>query len=107
MMLVGGIISGLIGLGMGYLTLRLRGTFFSIATLAMAVVAQTLITNWNFVGGSRGAYIIRPAKSPLLRRRLHPIPVPGDAGCCAVLAVVHRAGDRAFPPRLRLRHDPR
>jgi branched-chain amino acid transport system permease protein len=65
MMLVGGTISGLIGLGMGYLTLRLRGTFFSIATLAMAVVAQTLITNWNFVGGSRGAYIIRPAQSPL------------------------------------------
>jgi branched-chain amino acid transport system permease protein len=45
---------------MGYLTLRLRGVFFSIATLAMAVVFQTLITNWDFVGGSRGAYIIRP-----------------------------------------------
>ena len=65
MILVGGAISGLIGLGMGYLTLRLRGTFFSIATLAMAVVAQTLITNWDFVGGSRGAYIIRPADSPI------------------------------------------
>ncbi len=65
MMLAGGAISGLIGLGMGYLTLRLRGTFFSIATLAMAVVAQTLITNWDFVGGSRGAYIIRPASSPI------------------------------------------
>ena len=65
MMLVGGAISGIIGLGMGYLTLRLRGTFFSIATLAMAVVAQTLITNWNFVGGSRGAYVIRPSDSPI------------------------------------------
>src|SRR6202521_5740245 len=65
LMLIGGAVSGLIGLGMGYLTLRLRGTFFSIATLAMAVVAQTLITNWNFVGGSRGAYIIRPADSPI------------------------------------------
>lgn len=65
MMLVGGAVSALVGLGMGYLTLRLRGTFFSIATLAMAVVAQTLITNWDFVGGSRGAYIIRPATSPI------------------------------------------
>lgn len=65
MMLAGGVVSGLIGLGMGYLTLRLRGTFFSIATLAMAVVAQTMITNWNFVGGSRGAYIIRPTDSPI------------------------------------------
>jgi branched-chain amino acid transport system permease protein len=61
MMLVGGIVSGLVGIGTGYLTLRLRGTFFSIATLAMAVVMQTLVTNWAFVGGSRGAYIIRPA----------------------------------------------
>jgi branched-chain amino acid transport system permease protein len=57
--------SGVVGLGMGYLTLRLRGTFFSIATLAMAVVVQTLVTNWDFVGGSRGAYVIRPAKSPI------------------------------------------
>jgi branched-chain amino acid transport system permease protein len=45
---------------MGYLTLRLRGAFFAIATLAMAVVLQTLVINWEYVGGSRGAYIIRP-----------------------------------------------
>ena len=62
MMVVGGALSALLGVGTGYLTLRLRGTFFSIATLAMAVVMQTLVTNWAFVGGSRGAYIIRPAK---------------------------------------------
>ena len=66
MMVVGGVVSGLVGVGTGYLTLRLRGTFFSIATLAMAVVMQTLITNWSFVGGSRGAYIIRPATVPYL-----------------------------------------
>ncbi len=66
MMLIGGMISGLVGLGTGYLTLRLRGTFFGIATLAMAVVVQTLVTNWDFVGGSRGAYIIRPATVPYL-----------------------------------------
>src|SRR5690348_13481613 len=66
LILIGGIVSGVIGLGMGYLTLRLRGAFFSIATLAMAVVLQTLITNWEYVGGSRGAYIIRPQKVPVL-----------------------------------------
>ncbi len=65
MMLVGGIISGVIGLGTGYLTLRLRGVFFAIATLAMAIVMQTLIVNWDFVGGSRGVYIIRPASAPI------------------------------------------
>jgi branched-chain amino acid transport system permease protein len=66
LMLIGGIVSGVVGLGMGYLTLRLRGAFFSIATLAMAVVMQTLITNWDYVGGSRGAYILRPAQVPIL-----------------------------------------
>ena len=60
LILVGGVVSGIIGLGMGYLTLRLRGAFFAIATLALAVVLQTLVVNWDFVGGSRGAYIIRP-----------------------------------------------
>jgi branched-chain amino acid transport system permease protein len=58
--LIGGAVSGLVGFGMGYLTLRLRGAFFAIATLALAVVLQTLVVNWDFVGGSRGAYIIRP-----------------------------------------------
>jgi len=66
LVLIGGLVSGIVGLGMGYLTLRLRGAFFSIATLAMAVVMQTLITNWDYVGGSRGAYILRPAQVPLL-----------------------------------------
>src|SRR6266568_1568958 len=60
LMLIGGLVSGVVGFGMGYLTLRLRGAFFAIATLALAVVLQTLIVNWDFVGGSRGAYIIRP-----------------------------------------------
>jgi branched-chain amino acid transport system permease protein len=60
LILIGGVVSGLVGLGMGYLTLRLRGAFFAIATLALAVVLQTLIVNWDFVGGSRGAYIVRP-----------------------------------------------
>jgi branched-chain amino acid transport system permease protein len=66
LILTGGIVSGIVGLGMGYLTLRLRGAFFSIATLALAVVVQTLITNWDYVGGSRGAYVVRPAMVPLI-----------------------------------------
>ncbi|MGD0333452.1 MAG: branched-chain amino acid ABC transporter permease [Xanthobacteraceae bacterium] len=60
LLFVGGVVSGVVGLGMGYLTLRLRGAFFAIATLALAVVLETLIVNWDYVGGSRGAYIVRP-----------------------------------------------
>lgn len=60
LIVIAGIMAGIIGLGTGYLTLRLRGAFFAIATLALAVVLQTLVLNWSFVGGARGAYIIAP-----------------------------------------------
>ncbi len=56
--------AGLVGLGTGYLTLRLRGVFFSIATLALAVVLHTLVVNWEFVGGARGVYVLRPQTVP-------------------------------------------
>lgn len=58
----GGLVSGLIGLGAGYLTLRLKGVYFAIATLAMAIVLETLIVNWEYVGGARGAFIMFPEK---------------------------------------------
>jgi len=66
LIVIGGVIAGIIGFGMGYLTLRLRGVFFAIATLAMAVVLQTLVVNWDYVGGSRGAYILRGEKVPII-----------------------------------------
>jgi branched-chain amino acid transport system permease protein len=62
-MLIAAATAGVVGFGTGYLTLRLRGVFFSIATLALAIVLQTLIVNWSFVGGARGVYVIRPAIS--------------------------------------------
>ena len=65
LILAGGAASALVGLAMGYLTLKLRGVFFSISTLALAIVMQAVITNWDFVGGSSGAYVIRPRMGPL------------------------------------------
>jgi branched-chain amino acid transport system permease protein len=70
LVILSGAVAGVIGLGMGYLTLRLRGVFFAIATLAMAVVLQTLVINWDFVGGSRGAYIIREESLPVVGFKL-------------------------------------
>ena len=64
LLLAGGVVSGFLGLGIGYLTLRLKGVFFSIATLALTVVLQTLVINWEFVGGARGTSILRPATMP-------------------------------------------
>src|SRR5256886_14093562 len=64
LLLAGGLVSALLGLGIGYLTLRLRGVFFSIATLALSVVLQAMIINWEYVGGSRGLSVIRPSGPP-------------------------------------------
>ncbi len=58
--LAAGVVSGALGLGMGWLTLRLRGVYFSIATLSRAVVLQTLVVNWHYAGGSSGVYTMRP-----------------------------------------------
>jgi branched-chain amino acid transport system permease protein len=63
--LFGTFMAGLIGLGMGYLTLRLKGVFFSIATLALSVVLLTIVTNTPFLGGARGVYVIVPRESPI------------------------------------------
>jgi branched-chain amino acid transport system permease protein len=59
-LLVAAVLGGLVGLGTGYLTLRLRGVYFAIATLAMAIVFETFVTNWAYVGGATGAYILTP-----------------------------------------------
>lgn len=65
LILIAGVLCGAVGLAMGYLTIRLRGVYFTIATLALSVVVQTFITNWDYVGGSRGLYIMRPEKAPI------------------------------------------
>src|SRR5246500_4145786 len=54
------LVGGLLGLGVGLLTLRMRGIFFSIATIAVAIVIETTITNWRFVVGAAGIHLQRP-----------------------------------------------
>jgi branched-chain amino acid transport system permease protein len=63
-MIAGGTLAGLLGFGLGYLTIRLRGIFFAIATLAMAVIIQMVIVNTRFLGGANGLYIFRPDPFP-------------------------------------------
>lgn len=62
LILAGGAVGGLVGFGLGYLTLRLKGVYFAIATLAMAIVIETFISNWSYVGGARGSYMLTPEK---------------------------------------------
>src|SRR6266581_2298061 len=72
MIVIGTLAAGLLGLAVGYLTLRMRGVFFAIATLALAVVLYTFVVNWDYVGGARGAYILQPRVIPFgLPRYIH------------------------------------
>lgn len=95
MILIGGALAALVGLGTGYLTLRLRGVFFSIATLALAVVVQTLITNWDFVGGARGAYVLRPKMAPLMGGEYVQYLFAIMLGLCVIVLATARAIERS------------
>ena len=53
--------SGLLGFAAGLLTLRLRGIFFAIATIALGVIMETLFINWRYAGGATGLQLLRPA----------------------------------------------
>jgi len=54
------VVTGLLGFGTGLLTLRLRGIFYSIATVAIIYIAETLMVNWRYVGGATGLQLLRP-----------------------------------------------
>jgi branched-chain amino acid transport system permease protein len=56
----GAIIGALLGFGVGLLTLRLRGIYFAIATIAVIFIMETLMINWRYVGGATGLQVVRP-----------------------------------------------
>jgi branched-chain amino acid transport system permease protein len=56
----GAVMGGLLGFGVGLLTLRLRGIFFAIATVAVIFIMETLMINWRYVGGATGLQLLRP-----------------------------------------------
>src|SRR5580704_14135262 len=61
---VAALVGSLLGLGVGLLTMRMRGIFFSIATIALAIIIETSVTNWRFVGGAAGIHLQRPPVMP-------------------------------------------
>lgn len=64
LILGGAVMAGALGCLMGLITLRLKGMYFAIATMALAVLLETGVTNWGYVGGARGAYIFPPSTVP-------------------------------------------
>jgi branched-chain amino acid transport system permease protein len=62
--LVAALVGAALGFGVGLLTLRMRGIFFSIATIALTIIIETVIINWKFVGGATGIQLLRPPVTP-------------------------------------------
>lgn len=52
--------TGLLGLAVGLISLRLKGIFFSIGTVAVAIILETVILNTEYFGGAKGVQIPRP-----------------------------------------------
>jgi branched-chain amino acid transport system permease protein len=56
----GAAIGAALGFGVGIMTLRLRGIFFAIATVAILFIMETFMVNWRYVGGATGLQLLRP-----------------------------------------------
>lgn len=53
-MIVGGVLSALLALALGYPCFRLKGHYFSIATIVIAEIGLLVAHNWEYVGGALG-----------------------------------------------------
>lgn len=53
-MLVGGVIAAAVSLLVGWPCFRLKGHYFSMATIAVAEIVQVVFTNWDSAGGAVG-----------------------------------------------------
>lgn len=56
------LISGSLGFLVGLISVRLRGIFFSIATVALVFILETVVINWRYVGGATGLQLTRPTE---------------------------------------------
>lgn len=54
--ILGGVVAGGIAAIVGFPVLRLKGAYFSISSLLLAVIFQLIFLNWEFVGGSVGLW---------------------------------------------------
>jgi branched-chain amino acid transport system permease protein len=55
-----GVVGMALGMALGYLTLRVQGVYFAIATIALVVMLETLVHNVEYLGGARGLALVAP-----------------------------------------------
>ncbi len=53
-MMAGGILAALMAMGLGYPCFRLKGHYYSIATIVIAEIGLLLVHNWDYLGGATG-----------------------------------------------------
>jgi branched-chain amino acid transport system permease protein len=53
-MLAGGVLAAVISLAIGWSCFRLKGHYFTMATIAVAEIVQIVFTNWEFAGAAVG-----------------------------------------------------
>ncbi len=70
-MLVGAALAVVVSQAIGYPVFRLRGHYFAIATIGFGEIVQTIVLNWDWIGGARGLFV--PIKRPdsLLNFQFH------------------------------------
>ena len=70
-MLAGAALAVIVSQAIGYPVFRLRGHYFAIATIGFGEIVQTIVLNWDRVGGARGLFV--PIKRPdnLLNFQFH------------------------------------
>jgi len=61
-MFAGGALAAAFALAMGWPCFRLRGHYFAMATIAVAEIAQVVVTNWDALGGAVGLSL--PMQNP-------------------------------------------
>ena len=54
--ILGGVFAAILAALVGYPVLRLKGAYFTISSLLLAVVMQIIFMNWEFVGSSTGLW---------------------------------------------------
>lgn len=55
--ILGGLLSAVVALIIGYPCLRLRGPYFAVVTLCFAFIVDLVVKNWFFLGGSEGIHL--------------------------------------------------
>ena len=97
--------SGLLGFAVGLLTLRLRGIFFAIATIAITVMMETLFINWRYAGGATGMQLLRPEPTAPFESYIKMLFVVMAAMAVAAVAIARYVENSWFGRGLRAVRD--